>query len=75
MRSLRLIAYTFSLACFAVLPTMQHSSAKGPQYPLQEPAPVSFVQDILSSNNANDYCNVSNSFFFLSVKYNIKDLN
>ncbi|KAI8644042.1 endoplasmic reticulum Oxidoreductin 1-domain-containing protein [Parasitella parasitica] len=36
---------------------MQHSGAKGPQHPLQEPAPVSFVQDILSGSDANDYCN------------------
>ncbi|KAL9542379.1 hypothetical protein PS6_009820 [Mucor atramentarius] len=57
MRSTRLLTYTLSLACFAVLPTIQHNGAKGPQYPLQEPAPVSFVENILSPNNANDYCN------------------
>lgn len=59
MRSTKLLAYTLSLACFAVLPTLQHSGAKGPQHPLQEPAPVNFVQDILSPSNANNYCNVS----------------
>ncbi|EPB84276.1 hypothetical protein HMPREF1544_08936 [Mucor circinelloides 1006PhL] len=57
MRSTRLLAYTLSLACFAVLPTIQHNGAKGPQHPLQEPAPVSFVENILSPNSANDYCN------------------
>lgn len=72
MRSTRLLAYTLSLACFAVLPTIQHNGAKGPQHPLQEPAPVSFVENILSPNSANDYCNVNRTHASNILLYSTK---
>jgi hypothetical protein len=58
MRSSKLLLYTLTVASLAILPTLQHT-AKGPQYPLQEPAPVNFVQSILANNEPKDYCNVS----------------
>jgi hypothetical protein len=59
MRTTKLFLYTLSLASLAILPTIQHTTAKGPQFPLQEPAPVKFVEDVLSTEVPKDYCNVS----------------
>lgn len=57
MRLSRRFLYTLSLVSALIAPTLQQA-AKGPQDPLQEPAPVSFVQNILTNNEAKDYCNV-----------------
>lgn len=59
MHSAKLFLLSLSFASLAVLPTLQHQTAKGPQFPLQEPAPVNFVQSILSNSDVKDYCNVS----------------
>lgn len=58
MRTTKLLLFTLSFASLAVLPSIQHQSAKGPQFALQEPMPVKFVEDILSNNDVQDYCNV-----------------
>lgn len=58
MHSSKLLLYSLSLVSLAVLPSIQHS-VKGPQYPLQEPEPVKFVQSILTNNEPKDYCKVS----------------
>lgn len=58
MHSSKLLLFTLSFASLAVLPSIQHQGAKGPQFPLQEPKPVNFVQDVLSNNEVQDYCNV-----------------
>lgn len=59
MHSSKLLLYSLSVISLAILPSLQHE-VKGPQFPLQEPAPVNFVQNILTSDNAKDYCNVRN---------------
>ncbi|KAI7891296.1 endoplasmic reticulum Oxidoreductin 1-domain-containing protein [Mucor mucedo] len=58
MHSTKLLLYSLSVISLAILPSLQHD-VKGPQFPLQEPAPVNFVQNILTSDNAKDYCNPS----------------
>lgn len=55
---MRLTLYTLGLLSALIAPSLQQT-AKGPQNPLQEPAPVNFVQSILTNNEAKDYCNVS----------------
>ncbi|KAI8987632.1 endoplasmic reticulum Oxidoreductin 1-domain-containing protein [Mycotypha africana] len=46
-----------ALASIAVCPSFQEAVVKGPQRPLQDPQPVNFVENILTSTNGNDYCN------------------
>ena len=58
MHTSKLLLFSLSFASLAVFPSLQH--AKGPQLPLQEPAPVTFVENILTNNEVTDYCNVSN---------------
>ncbi|CAO3692706.1 unnamed protein product [Rhizopus microsporus] len=53
------LLYALSIASFAITPTLQSSSAKGPQRPLQDPQPVKFVQNVLSPNNGEGYCSPS----------------
>jgi hypothetical protein len=72
MRSSKLLLYTLSIASVAILPTLQHT-AKGPQYLLQEPAPVNFVQSILANNEPKDYCNVS-IYYLLPFQLNLIQL-
>lgn len=54
MKSKRLLRI-FTIASLAIFPSFQQ---KGPQFPLQDPQPVNFVQDVLSNSN-DGYCNVS----------------
>ncbi|KAI9333891.1 endoplasmic reticulum Oxidoreductin 1-domain-containing protein [Pilaira anomala] len=58
MHSTKLLLYSLSFVSLAILPSFQHG-VKGPQYPLQEPEPVKFVQNILTSSESNDYCKPS----------------
>ncbi|KAI9478755.1 MAG: endoplasmic reticulum oxidoreductin 1 [Benjaminiella poitrasii] len=55
MRSSKLLLYSISLATLLVSPTLQ-DSVKGPQRPLQEPAPVKFVEDVLLNDDPANYC-------------------
>jgi hypothetical protein len=49
-----------SLLLFAAaIQTSLQTQVKGPSSPLQEPAPIEFVKDVLSNDNPQDYCNVS----------------
>lgn len=57
MHSSKLLLYSLSVISLAILPSLQHT-VKGPQFALQEPSPVNFVQNILTADNAKDYCNV-----------------
>ncbi|KAG1144123.1 hypothetical protein G6F37_007105 [Rhizopus arrhizus] len=52
------LLYTLTIASFAVLPTLQ-STAKGPQRPLQDPQPVKFVENVLSTKIDESYCSPS----------------
>lgn len=78
MRTSKALLYSLSLVSLAALPTLQHQTAKGPQFPLQEPAPVNFVQNILSTEDAKDYCNVSTTwpiaFLCSSSRTNFTDM-
>ncbi|KAI8994668.1 endoplasmic reticulum oxidoreductin 1 [Pilobolus umbonatus] len=56
MRVSTVLLYTLSIAILLISPTTQHK-VKGPSRPLQDPAPVSFVEDVLSTNESQDYCN------------------
>lgn len=56
MQPIKLLLYSTSFACLAISPSLQHT-AKGPQHPLQEPAPVEFVETVLQNNAPKDYCN------------------